>query len=115
MGVVDEAETDVRGHLSYEGFSSSWRAYSTQAKRARPQQRTLVVGHVASHGLDVDYARRTYDWRIAALGDYNGDAAVDILWRSTAGRAWMWLMRGPRVAASGYTGSQITSAQWVIE
>jgi hypothetical protein len=39
-------------------------------------------------------------WHIVQIGDFNGDAQSDILWRSDSGAMAEWLMNGSQVAAS---------------
>lgn len=39
-------------------------------------------------------------WHIVQIGDFNGDAKSDILWRSDSGAMAEWLMNGSQVAAS---------------
>ena len=39
-------------------------------------------------------------WHIVQIGDFNGDARSDILWRSDSGTMAEWLMNGSQVTAS---------------
>jgi len=54
------------------------------------------------------------DWQVAAVGDYNGDGACDILWRNTAtGDAYIYPMQGLSILPSeGYTRT-VADPFWV--
>jgi hypothetical protein len=52
------------------------------------------------------------DWQVQALGDFNGDGKVDILWRNQGpgvdtGNLYIWIMDGANVVGgTGYTAAQ---------
>jgi hypothetical protein len=51
------------------------------------------------------------DWQVQFMGDFNGDGKGDVLWRNfgtgaDAGKLYIWMMDGPSVIGTGYTGSQ---------
>jgi hypothetical protein len=47
------------------------------------------------------------------VGDFNGDAKADLLWRHTSGAVAIWLMNGTAVAGSAVLGTVTTD--WTIE
>ena len=48
-------------------------------------------------------------WTVDKVGDFNGDARADILWRNTAGTAAIWLMNGATVIGTSGLGTIPTS------
>jgi hypothetical protein len=40
-------------------------------------------------------------WAITGVGDFDGDAKADILWRDTSGHEVVWLMNGSTVLSYG--------------
>jgi hypothetical protein len=61
------------------------------------------------------------DWQVQGLGDFNGDAKTDILWRNRnaaagdAGFLYVWMMDGPTViAGTGYTAAQ-ADFSWQVQ
>jgi hypothetical protein len=52
-------------------------------------------------------------WRVAAIGDFNGDHKSDILWVSNTGSATLWTMQGTTVAASNQIGTTMP-AGWSV-
>jgi hypothetical protein len=50
-------------------------------------------------GEGVIYTEPNLDWKVVALGDYNGDGKADLLWRNeTTGEVYMMLMNGLAIA-----------------
>ena len=75
-----------------------WRNSSGQI--AQWQMNGSVVassGFVTSQGTAV---APDASWHIVQIGDFNGDARSDILWRSDSGAMAEWLMNGSQVVAS---------------
>ncbi|MBF2028383.1 MAG: VCBS repeat-containing protein [Oscillatoriales cyanobacterium C42_A2020_001] len=57
----------------------------------------------------------TGEWYIGGVGDFNGDAGLDIIWRnSNTGLTGVWLMNGTNVA-SFQPIDYITDTSWLIE
>ncbi|MGB9645433.1 MAG: hypothetical protein WCB44_09980, partial [Stellaceae bacterium] len=52
-------------------------------------------------------------WRIAGIGDFNGDNNSDILWQNTNGQAAIWLMDGTTPLAEPLVGAN-PGASWHI-
>jgi hypothetical protein len=50
-------------------------------------------------------------WKIAQIGDYNGDGMSDILWIDGSGDVAVWFMNGPTIASTAGYGSVGTSWQ----
>jgi len=42
-------------------------------------------------------------WQIVGIGDFNGDARADVLWRNAAtGENYIYFMNGTAIASEGY-------------
>ena len=55
------------------------------------------------------------DWRLAGVGDFNGDALPDLLWRnSTTGTIAIWQMNGARQLASRVLAPSVTDPAWNV-
>jgi hypothetical protein len=39
-------------------------------------------------------------WKVVAIGDFNGDARADVLWRNSSGQTYIWPMNGTAILAS---------------
>jgi probable HAF family extracellular repeat protein len=57
-------------------------------------------------------------WSIAATSDFNGDGAVDVLWRQNTGSLALWQMNGASISSSSpitYQGNVLTpDSSWSI-
>jgi len=54
------------------------------------------------------------NWKIAGIGDFNGDGHADILWRDGAGNGAMWEMNGHAVQLVAGLGN-VGTAAWKIQ
>ncbi len=54
------------------------------------------------------------NWRINAVGDFNGDRHDDIVIRHTAGHIAVWQMNGTTVVSSGFTTPSTVGTVWQI-
>jgi hypothetical protein len=59
------------------------------------------------------------NWHVVEIGDFNGDARTDILWRNDSGQVAEWLMKGTTITSSfvpsaGGTGVS-PDATWHIQ
>jgi len=53
-------------------------------------------------------------WKIAGVGDFDGDGKTDIVWRNSAtGENYMYLMNGTTVRAEGFL-KQVADPSWKI-
>jgi hypothetical protein len=52
-------------------------------------------------------------WSVVQVGDYNGDAKSDILWRGTSGSTAMWFMNGTSVMSTA--GVVKTPRTWTVQ
>ncbi len=52
------------------------------------------------------------DWKIAGVGDLNGDGEADIVWRHTDGTLAIWLMNGAGISGSAVLG--VVDPNWRI-
>jgi hypothetical protein len=62
------------------------------------------------------YVRTVSDqnWKIAGIGDFDGDGRVDVLWRNgTTGDNYIYLMNGKSIAGEGYVRS-VPDLNWKI-
>ena len=50
-----------------------------------------------------------HDWKVAGVGDFNGDAVHDILWRDANGQITEWL----GTANGGFTDNSANAATFV--
>ena len=54
------------------------------------------------------------NWRVAGVGDYNGDGRADIVWRNIAtGLNAIWMMNGVSILSSGPVPT-VTDQSWKI-
>jgi hypothetical protein len=53
------------------------------------------------------------DWSVASLGDLNGNARADILWRHSSGALAVWLVDGTTVTGTGVIGGP--SNGWTLQ
>lgn len=63
-----------------------------------PMQGTTIL---SSQGL----VRNVSDenWKLAGVGDFNGDGKADVLWRhSTTGQNYVWIMNGKAISSEGF-------------
>jgi hypothetical protein len=55
------------------------------------------------------------NWKIAGVGDYDGNGKADILWRhAVTGQNYVWLMNGISIASGGYLSS-VPDTNWQIQ
>lgn len=52
--------------------------------------------------------------KILGVGDLNGDARRDVLWRTANGQIWGWLLDGTAAPISQRIGSTTISTDWVV-
>jgi hypothetical protein len=54
------------------------------------------------------------DWHIQNVGDFNGDAKSDILWRQDSGQVYVWEMNGLGITAEGAVAHAPVPSDWHI-
>ncbi|MEK7358589.1 MAG: VCBS repeat-containing protein, partial [Bdellovibrionota bacterium] len=52
-------------------------------------------------------------WTVKGVGDFNGDANQDIIWRNSDGRTAIWLLRGSTRVSGGFSNNQ--TGAWYLE
>jgi hypothetical protein len=102
----------VAGVGDFDGDSNDdlfWRNYSTGENYLYPMQGTVIL---AGEG----YVRAVTDlsWDVAGVGDFDGDARSDILWRNAAsGENYIYRMNGTAITAEGYIRA-VTDLAWDV-
>src|SRR6267142_832045 len=72
--------------------------------------------YVASLSAGEGYIRTVMDpnWRVAGVGDFDGDGREDVLWRNSAtGENYVYLMNGTVIAGEGYV-RPVADLNWQI-
>jgi hypothetical protein len=87
------------GDFTGDGLSDIlWRNVSTGENYVYPMNGTTILA-------GENYVRTVADlnWRIAAVGDYDGNGNADVLWRNASnGDNYVYFMQGTNVANEGY-------------
>jgi len=86
-----------------------WRNASTGENYLYPMNGTQIL---AGEG----YLRTVADlnWKIAGIGDFDGDGKADILWRNTStGQNYIYLMSGTAILAEGYLRT-VADQSWQV-
>ena len=104
---VADLNWKVGGVADFDGDGKAdilWRNASTGENYLYPMNGTTILG---TEG----YLRTVADlnWRVAALGDYNGDGKADILWRHAwTGQNYIYPMNGTTILGTeGYTRTAV--------
>ena len=104
---VADLNWKVEGVADFDGDGKAdilWRNSSTGENYLYPMNGTTILG---TEG----YLRTVADlnWRVAALGDYNGDGKADILWRHAwTGQNYIYPMNGTTILGTeGYTRTAV--------
>jgi hypothetical protein len=101
-----------RSHADANGDGRSdifWRNAATGENYLYPMNGTTVLG---TEG----YLRTVADpdWRVAKIGDFDGDGKADILWRNGAsGENYVYLMNGTTIAGEGYLRT-VADQNWQV-
>jgi hypothetical protein len=66
-------------------------------------------------GYDNQPAPVHTSWQVQGVGDFNGDARSDILWRNTNGQVAIWFMNGATRIDESVPGGQDPSLFWKIQ
>src|SRR5262249_51359862 len=76
-----------------------WRDSSSGSLAAWLMDGSDIVGSgaITSSGTPVAPGA---NWHVVEIGDFNGDARTDILWRSDSGDLAEWLMKGTTIISS---------------
>src|SRR5439155_530321 len=100
----------VRGDLNGDGRSDVlWRNTSTGENYLYPMNETTIL---AGEG----FLRTVADsnWKIAGVGDFDGDGKADILWRNSAtGEDYIYLMNGTTIAGEGFLPT-VADQSWQV-
>jgi alpha-tubulin suppressor-like RCC1 family protein len=86
-----------------------WRNSATGENYVYPMNGTTIL---AGEG----YVRTVADtnWKIAGIGDFDGDGKSDILWRNTStGENYIYLMNGTTIAGEGYIRT-VADQNWQV-
>jgi FG-GAP-like repeat len=57
----------------------------------------------------VDFGSAPANWKIAGVGDFDGNGSTDILWRDTSGNVGIWLMNGTSIMSTSVLGNVPTN------
>lgn len=70
---------------------------------------SAMIGHQALAPAAADPL-----WRVAGLGDFNGDSRPDVLWQhATSGQVYLWLMNGTQLSAGAWISTATTTRRVV--
>ncbi|TMH93500.1 MAG: VCBS repeat-containing protein [Betaproteobacteria bacterium] len=101
-----------RGDHDGDGRSDIlWRNASTGENYLYPMNGTTIL---AGEG----FLRTVADlnWKIAGVGDFDGDGKADILWRnSSTGENYIWLMNGLSTASQGSVNFVDPASGWQVK
>ena len=110
---VADMNWQVAGTGDFDGDGKAdilWNNFSTGENYVYPMNGTQIL---TTEG----YARTitSQDWRIADVGDYNGDGRADVLWRNiSTGENYMWPMDGLTIlAGEGYIRT-VPDPDWAV-
>src|SRR5439155_355201 len=88
-----------------------WRNASTGENYLYPMNGTRIL---SSEG----YLRTVGDpnWKVAGIGDFDGDGKADILWRNAVtGENYIWLMNGLSTASQGSDNFVVPASGWKVQ
>jgi hypothetical protein len=98
---VPEGPAAPRARLDFDGDGKSdilWRNLATGENYVYPMDGTAILGTEGYLRTVADQ-----DWKVAGIGDFDGDGKSDILWRNAAsGENYVYLMNGAGIAGEGY-------------
>jgi CHRD domain-containing protein/VCBS repeat protein/FG-GAP repeat protein len=107
LRTVADKNWQIAGTGDFDGDGKAdilWRNVSTGENYIFPMNGTTILGTES-------YIRTVADlnWRVAALGDYNGDGKADILWRNAwTGQNYIYPMNGTTILGTeGYTRTEV--------
>ena len=86
-----------------------WRNSATGENYLYPMDGTTILG---TEG----YARTVADqsWKVAGIGDFDGDGMADILWRNAStGENYLYLMNGSAITGEGYIRT-VADQNWKV-
>jgi hypothetical protein len=63
----------------------------------------VMNGAKVSKTADLGVAPST--WNIAAIGDFDNNGSMDLLWRDTSGNVGIWLMNGTAILSTSVIGN----------
>jgi len=113
LRTVADQNWQIAGTGDFDGDGKAdilWRNASTGENYIFPMNGTTILG---TEG----YIRTVADlnWRVAALGDYNGDGKADILWRHAwTGQNYIYPMNGTTILGTeGYTRT-VVDLNWQV-
>jgi len=75
----------------------------------------MMNGTATATGTGYAASMTDLNWKIAGVGDFNGDGKSDILWRNSAtGQNAIWMMNGTATAAGTGFVASMTDLNWKI-
>ena len=112
VGVLNIVNAASAAASDFDGDGRSdilWRNYSSGDNYLYPMNGTAIG---AGEGPLRTVAPQT--WKIAGVGDFNGDGKADILWRNhTTGENYVYLMNGRAITGEGYI-RQVSDLSWFV-
>ena len=100
----------VAGDMNGDGRSDVlWRNLSSGQNYLYPMNGRTILSSEGNLRTVTDL-----NWKVAGVGDFNGDGKADILWRnSSTGQNYIYLMNGTAIQGEGYT-RVVADANWKV-